>query len=227
MAKPLPLSVVAREARAFATQAKLLATHRRSQLSIAQAERVVVLVHGFMAAPAVLEPMAEHLRVRLGEPVLVYGYGSHRSFERILDGLVDFVSSHAPESARLALVGHSLGGLLCRAYAQEHDADGRVDRLVTIACPHRGTHLARIVPTALGRALRPESEHVARLARRNHRLRGLAPTVIVAEHDHLVPASADLGDGLLDRAEHVVPGVSHNAVLYDPHTLRLVEDALR
>lgn len=210
----------------MATQAMLLARSRTPATPIAHARRVVVLVHGFMAAPAVLDPLADHLRAELDEPVLVYGYASLGSFEAILDGLADFVEANVPASAKLALVGHSLGGLVCRAYAQEHDDDGRVDRLVTIACPHKGTRIAHVLPTALGRALRPGSDHLVRFARDRHRLRGLSPTVIVAEHDHFVDDPAH-EPGMDEYALHVVRGVSHNGVLYEAHTHSLVADALR
>jgi triacylglycerol lipase len=43
---------------------------------------------------------------------------------------------------RVVLVGHSMGGLVARAYLARHGAD-RVAKLVTLACPHHGTWLAR------------------------------------------------------------------------------------
>lgn len=44
---------------------------------------------------------------------------------------------------RVALVGHSMGGLVCRAYLARHGAR-RVARLVTLGTPHQGSWLARL-----------------------------------------------------------------------------------
>jgi len=224
--KPLQLQSIRREAGAIAKQAYLLASHRRTEQPVDAAERVIVLVHGFMAGAGVLRPLAEHLARTLEEPVLVFGYGSHRRFDTVEDQFERFVDDLAPASARLALVGHSLGGLVCRSYAQERDASARVERLVTIACPHDGTRVASVVPVPLGRALLPQSEPLRRLERNAMRLDRLAPTLVLAEHDAVVPDGART-PGFVPGEVHVVRGATHNAVLYDPHTHALVTRALR
>ncbi|MBO6520259.1 MAG: alpha/beta fold hydrolase [Rhodospirillales bacterium] len=43
---------------------------------------------------------------------------------------------------RVALVGVSMGGLVARALAVRHDPDRRVEAVMTIATPHRGSPLA-------------------------------------------------------------------------------------
>jgi triacylglycerol lipase len=45
-------------------------------------------------------------------------------------------------SAKVALVGHSMGGLACRAYLARHGAE-RAERLITLGTPHHGSELAR------------------------------------------------------------------------------------
>ena len=48
-------------------------------------------------------------------------------------------------SEKVHVVGHSLGGVLLRWYVQELGGDDTVDTAVTIASPHEGTELARLV----------------------------------------------------------------------------------
>lgn len=221
-----PLVSAGREAHATVRQAWLVASRTRAPEPIADAERVVVMVHGFMGRGAFFAPLADRVRDELGAEVLVYDYPSRYEFERIVREFRRFVTGHVPPRARVSLVGHSLGGLVCRAYVQEHDERERVDRLVTIACPHQGTGIANVVPTSLGRTLRPRSTHVRRLATTADRLERLRPTVIVASHDHIVPRHASRPN-FATGAVHVIEGVSHNGVLYDETSQDRVLEALR
>ena len=53
----------------------------------------------------------------------------------------------ATGSRRVALVGHSMGGLAARAYLRhcaERHQDPSLAALITLGTPHRGTHIARI-----------------------------------------------------------------------------------
>lgn len=227
-----PIVTAGREAHAMARQAWLVAS-RSGPLSQSQspsqsleASRVVVMVHGFMGRGAFFAPLADAVRAELDAEVVIYDYPSRLGFEQVVLGLSQFLDAHVAPSAKLALVGHSLGGLVCRAYAQDHDPTERVERLVTIACPHQGTPIAGVVPTSLGRTLRPRSSHLARLATTAHRLERLNPTVIVASHDHIVPRRASR-PMFATRAVHVVEGVAHNGILYEPASQRHVLDALR
>jgi pimeloyl-ACP methyl ester carboxylesterase len=70
-------------------------------------------------------------------------------------------------SEKVHVVGHSLGGVLLRWYVQELGGDTRVDTAVTIASPHEGTDLARLVFGPRSRTIRqiaPGSDIMRRLA---------------------------------------------------------------
>ncbi|HZN14195.1 MAG TPA: alpha/beta fold hydrolase [Acidimicrobiales bacterium] len=105
--------------------------------------------------------------------LLVHGFGHNRSGWFVLDQYLrdaGFTSVHTmnydpfrhdvPElaemlrdrveelcaitgSAKVNVVGHSLGGILLRWYVQELGGDTRVDHAITVASPHEGTRLAR------------------------------------------------------------------------------------
>ena len=68
---------------------------------------------------------------------------------------------------KVHVVGHSLGGILLRWYVQELGGDATVDTAVTIASPHEGTDLARLVFGPRSRTIRqiaPGSPTMRRLA---------------------------------------------------------------
>lgn len=61
------------------------------------------------------------------------------------------------------VVGHSLGGIIARYYVQRLGGDARVHTLVTLGSPHQGTRPAGLVPHAVGRQVRPESDLIKEL----------------------------------------------------------------
>ena len=64
---------------------------------------------------------------------------------------------------KVHIVGHSLGGVIARYYVQRMGGSARVDTLVTLGSPHSGTLGAYLIPTALGRQLRPGSPPLTEL----------------------------------------------------------------
>jgi triacylglycerol lipase len=147
-------------------------------------------------------------------------------FTKIVDRFERFVGDEVPTEASISLVGHSLGGLVARWYAQERDRERRVDRIVTLATPHAGTGLARFTPEVLRDALDPLGPTITQLRERRSTLSAVPHVNIVAGKDLLVrPRSSALA--LDDAATHELEGVGHNEILYFPKTARLVVDALR
>ncbi|WJV46712.1 esterase/lipase family protein [Streptomyces flavofungini] len=65
---------------------------------------------------------------------------------------------------RVDIVGHSLGGLIARYYAQRLGGDARVRTLVTLGTPHSGTRVAPLADAhPIVRQMRPGSDVVAEL----------------------------------------------------------------
>lgn len=215
-----------REATALALQARLIAAGWWRRPQALAGERVAVFVHGFLAAGPVFDPLREHVTRTTGVPGIHFTYSPVASFERTVHGLAEFIDARVPDGARVALVGHSLGGVVARWYVQELGGHARVDRLVTLATPHAGTDKARAWPLSLAKALRPEGEVMRRLEQRAHVLGSLPLTAVAAGEDRMVqpPASA-----AAVRHGRVVwlPDVGHNELLYDPRVHRIVAEAVR
>ena len=64
---------------------------------------------------------------------------------------------------QVVLLGHSMGGIVARAYLQRFGDRGRVGKVITLATPHHGSELARLAVGADGRQLRRGNPWLARL----------------------------------------------------------------
>lgn len=119
----------------------------------------------------------------------------------VFDQLMHRVNSHWPVPIeRVALVGHSQGGLVMRTATAMSDATwvSQVTDLITLGTPHQGSHVARAA-TAGSAALRhlPETAALGRiLERRSHGIRdldkGLPHEVAVPEHIRVRLVSASV-----------------------------------
>jgi pimeloyl-ACP methyl ester carboxylesterase len=109
----------------------------------------VVLIHGALRSRAGMWPTALALR-RLGFDARVFGYATRRAgldqHARELVGFIDRWQGARPWPV-LGIVTHSMGGLVARAYLglEEARAQSVAQRLVMIAPPNRGAHLAGLM----------------------------------------------------------------------------------
>jgi pimeloyl-ACP methyl ester carboxylesterase len=84
--------------------------------------------------------------------------GTHLPEDEALTSSVDRLSADSVArggSAQVTLIGHSLGGIICRYYLSRSEPDefdavyhGTVGRLITIGAPHRGVDLLRLTELA-------------------------------------------------------------------------------
>ena len=142
----------------------------------------------------------------------------YTSIENYVEPLAKRIDAVLAETgaSQLILVGHSMGGLVARAYLRRFGLQ-RVARLVTLATPHAGSELARIGPGQNGRQMETGSEWLQALARET-----LMPetVVIYSSHDNYVMPQSNLQ---LPGAMHMaVDGLGHLATLFSPR----VADAL-
>jgi len=107
-----------------------------------QGPRVVIL-HGLIRTRRSMDVLARHLRQHgmnaytVGYPSLQIAIGSHaRHLQQIISGLEGDDPIH--------IVGHSMGGLITRAYL-ELGPDPRIKRIVMIGTPNQGAEKATLV----------------------------------------------------------------------------------
>ena len=113
-------------------------------------EPLVVLVHGYNSRPEKLTDLAEKLRQSKGDfekdrIVLLFRYpndGPAQESAKLLSKELTRLRTAHPET-EVAIVAHSMGGLITRAAIEDPKLDpGNVRQLVMVATPNQGSHLA-------------------------------------------------------------------------------------
>ncbi len=168
---------------------------------------VAVLVHGLFVdeqnwtlGP---DPIYRHLGRLFGwTPALVrFNTGLHvsKNGELLADLLEDLRAEWGPRLGRVHLVGHSMGGLVCRSALaalelRNSDVLDRIDRLFLLATPNNGADLER-----LGHAIEIGLELVLRLPART--LEVIAPPKADEQRHHLFEQGLrELRESVADRA---------------------------
>lgn len=215
------VGIVAREVLAFAATGLLHPfgwRRRESPRGQRRAgQRTIVVVPGYLANRTCFLPLSAYLRARGASRVLAFDYDSKLGIERAAIGLREFLRRHV-RGGRIDLVGHSLGGLVARAYLQELGGARRVDRCVTLGTPHRGTYNAYWLTSRVARELRPDSAILARLEKSRAGAASVRFTSIVAGSDNIViPRVFSAHEDLVH-----VPEVGHLGLLFSPAVFREV-----
>jgi triacylglycerol lipase len=100
----------------------------------------VVLVHGYFQNRLAFVYLRRALAKRGLGPVFALNYPFWQSIERASGHLARFVEQVLAETgaSKVALVGHSLGGLVALDYVTHCGGAAKVGRCVTLGSPHRG-----------------------------------------------------------------------------------------
>lgn len=187
---------------------------------------VVVLVHGLFATAGVLRPLRERIEAETGAHSASFTYEPGPGI-RELSTRLEAVVERLPRGARLHLVGHSLGGLVARHFAQHAPAstrERRVAETISLGTPFGGVSQARFFPTAAGRDILPGSDVLVALAQGAARA-GVPHLSILSPDDNVISPSENAVFAFGDVAR--VAGLGHNTMLYDARVQALVVDRVR
>ena len=212
-----------REIAAYARQASLL-RHDVGRPVLPQDARhgddVVVCLHGFMATAGVLRPIRKRLEAHDGVHTATMTYGPGPGITTLARRLHELLFDLG--EVRIHLLGHSLGGAVCRWLAQEM-GDRRIAQTISLATPFAGvkSHVGAIIGFEVAKEMDPQSAVLRQLRLGSARALGVPHLSIVAENDQIVAAPMS----------HVLPGgevlvirrCGHNALLYHDQTVRAVE----
>ena len=128
-------------------------------------------------------------------------YGRIEGFAPNLAGAIEEVLA-ATRASKVILIGHSMGGLVSRGYL-ERFGTGKVDHIITLGTPHRGTWMANLMMAPNVLQMRERSAFLEGLAERESR-RGANPyvdfTCVLTYHDNLVTPHAN---AMLPGAHHL------------------------
>ena len=179
----------------------------------------VVLVHGLYHNRSAWTVMKFRLRRAGLKNLHTYQYNSFTStFEPAVAGLARKLDD-LPDGPFL-LVGHSLGGLVCRAVASDPRYRGRVAGLAALGSPHGGSDLARFGGNRMARDLIP-GRHISR--RMDATIDPDCPRLALYNlvDDYVFPLDK-LQPGRPGWREEVCPPMGHVWMLFSPDVARRV-----
>lgn len=185
----------------------------------------LLLIHGFLCNAAVWNPLAASLRADRRSFVGVCLEPSYRSFERQLADLDVAVSAWLARTGRtqVTLMGHSMGGVLARAYAEQHPE--KCAGVICVAAPHHGTHLGDWFHGLEGGPPSPRCRWLQQFNQRSgERIAVPALNVWSADDNIVLPA---VSAQLANTPERTLHGYGHMALVAAPEACALLMQALR
>lgn len=192
-------------------------------VALSESLPAVVLVHGFFCNRGFWLPWMERLQA-LGVPCVSVNlepiFGSIDDYAPIVDDAVARATALTGQAP--TLICHSMGGLAARAWlAATPGAASRVQKIITIGTPHRGTWLARFSHLTNGRQMRHNSEWQSKLLTLELERHGERHAKLFvcwySNTDNIVfPASTATLPGADNR---LVVGAAHVALAFHPRVM--------
>ena len=147
----------------------------------------VLLVHGFVCNHRVWDGVAQALRQR-GHSVLALDleplFTSIDDYAPLIEQAVTRLCQ-ATHTDQVALVGHSMGGLVIRAWLRAH-GNARAAQVITLGTPHHGTQAPQWVSTPNGRQMAWHSAWLTDLARSETAASRPRMSLAITSHDNVV-----------------------------------------
>ena len=179
----------------------------------------LLLIHGYQCNRGLwfwLRPRLEAAGWTVAAHSLEPVWGKIDDYAQGIERRIDEVLA-ATGAAQVILIGHSMGGLVLRAYLRRYGRD-KVARIVTLGSPHQGTRLAHLGLGRNARQMRMGSSWLAELARP-----GAVPlppgsvSIFSFQDNYVFPQQAC---STLEGATNVaISGVSHLGMAFSPYVL--------
>ncbi len=183
----------------------------------------VMLVHGYFCNRGLWRWLLARLRARGIEAKPVNLEPPLASIDRLAGQLHGHIEAYLKETgaAKLVLVTHSMGGLAARAYLKLHGGE-RVEKLITLACPHHGTRLAYLGFGSNARQMQPGSAWLCELAKQEPL--GVPAVAVWSTLDNFVAPQAS--SRLEGAREIVLGGLGHLSFAFSRRVLALLIEEL-
>jgi len=188
----------------------------------APASAPVLLLHGVLCNAGVWYGFRKDLAARGLGPLYTLSYGPPLGSIELFAGQVatkiDTILRQTG-ARRVAIVGHSMGGVVARTYLRQHGA-AKVASVIMFGAPHHGSYHAWLFPGFCLRQLRPGNGWLGALNRAEEAPPVVRMISIWSWHDSMV---APQTSGRLRGAENIeLIGVGHNALLSSGRVRELV-----
>ena len=127
----------------------------------------ILLVHGHFSNRGIWVRFRQRIAAAGLGPIYTISltpyFGDLDEFAAQLATRIDLICAET-RAAQVTLIGHSMGGMVCRRYMTLH-SPARIAKLVTLGTPHHGSHFARWLFGKNALQLRIGSDWLGRLAR--------------------------------------------------------------
>lgn len=194
-----------------------------------QGKTPIIFVHGYGGNSANMAWMQLMLKRRGHANVYAVSYtpptiNARKLSQQVVDHVNRILAATGAEQA--TLVCHSMGGPLTRYALLNLGLAGKIDKVITLGSPHRGSRIAALFPARGAAAqLRYESSFIRELDEADPTPGGARFYSIYSNFDNFVMPSwsAELGGNCTNIH---VPYHGHCALLYSPRVLEAVERCL-
>jgi triacylglycerol lipase len=123
-------------------------------------------------------------------------------------------------SKKVALIGHSMGGLAARSYCRQY-GDRHIEKIITLGTPHQGTWISRFGHGINVKQMAIQSDWLRQLAKTESESLGKKITVILTDQDNIVfPQLVQTVPGATTIR---VTGMGHISMVFD----RKLQDVVR
>jgi len=180
----------------------------------------IVLVHGWGASPESFAVMQRRFEA-LGRTVVAIDLPGDNNIANA-KAIRDLVVANGWR--KVAIVGHSMGGLSSRTWIRSYGGNRVAVTYVSLGTPQQGLIVACALPRSDGGQMCPTDPFMVKLNSGDPTPGPTAWTSIFSTTDGYVPTSASrLGGGACNVR---VTGPDHSGLLTDPKVFRLVRDAI-
>ena len=182
----------------------------------------VLLLHGFFCNRGLWVDFAADL-VDQGHPcegiTMEPAFGSITDYARGIEVAIDALIAKTGAS-KIALVGHSMGGLAARSYLQDFGSK-KIAKVITLGTPHQGTWLARFGHGANAKQMALSSDWLNALAQ-HEKQSGVGDlfTVILTWYDNIVFPQGK--QSIPDAKLIAVTGMGHISMLFNSEVKDMV-----
>jgi pimeloyl-ACP methyl ester carboxylesterase len=189
----------------------------------AQSSHALILIHGLGAHWLVMSPLARRLQSQFGR-IINWSYSSlwspiERHCQQVSEQLQ--LLDDDPEVERIHLITHSMGGIVARLTLASR-IPTKMGRMVMLAPPNTGSHVARSLAPVLGRICPPliqlsdaQRSFVASLPPPSQ----IEIGIIAARNDFLV---AEPRTHLSTEKEHIILPGMHSSLVWRQETAEQV-----
>lgn len=187
----------------------------------------ILLVHGFFCNGAYWAPMIKYLKkqgiTNLFTLSLVPVFDDIDKFAEQVATKVEHILS-VTGADKIILIGHSMGGLVSRAYLYRLGGKSSVLKLITLGSPHHGTAIAYFMGGLNVKQMRPQSAWLNELHKLEAQTIPIPTTCIYSCHDNFISPQ---DSGSLPLAKNIpVPGTGHIEMTFSKAFRELVYEEI-